>query len=99
MPEAVGEGIRRITFALPLGIDHVHCYALEGDDGWTLVDAGLDLPGVRERWAEEVAGLAGGVARVFVTHMHPDHIGASATLGEVAAAPGLERSEERRVGE
>lgn len=78
--------VRRVTWRLPLGIDHVHCYVLRGDDGWTIVDAGLDLPGVRERWAEEVASLDAPVAGVFITHMHPDHIGASATLAEVTGA-------------
>jgi hypothetical protein len=34
-------GIRRLTFPLPLEIDHVHCYLLPGSDGWTLVDTGL----------------------------------------------------------
>ena len=82
--------VLRVTWRLPLGIDHVHCYLLRGDDGWTIVDAGLDLPGVRERWAEEVASLDAPVARVFITHMHPDHIGASATLAEVSGAEVLE---------
>ncbi len=34
-------GVRRVTFPLPLGIDHVHCYLLPGSDGWTAVDTGL----------------------------------------------------------
>jgi glyoxylase-like metal-dependent hydrolase (beta-lactamase superfamily II) len=63
-------GIRRLTFPLPLGIRHVHCYLLPGDDGWTLVDTGLGLPSGRERWAG-----VGPVARIVVTHFHPDHAG------------------------
>ena len=31
----------RVTMPLPWALDHVHCYALAGDDGWTLIDAGL----------------------------------------------------------
>src|SRR5438094_724564 len=38
------EGIWRLTFPLPLGVRHVHCYLLPGSDGWTLVDTGLGLP-------------------------------------------------------
>jgi glyoxylase-like metal-dependent hydrolase (beta-lactamase superfamily II) len=63
-------GIRRLTFPLPMGIRHVHCYLLPGDDGWTLVDTGLGLPGGRERWKD-----VGPVARIVVTHFHPDHAG------------------------
>ena len=34
-------GIRRLTFPLPLGIDHVHCYLLPGSDGWITLHASL----------------------------------------------------------
>jgi glyoxylase-like metal-dependent hydrolase (beta-lactamase superfamily II) len=63
-------GIRRLTFPLPMGIRHVHCYLLPGDDGWTLVDTGLGVPGGRDRWAG-----VGPIARIVVTHFHPDHAG------------------------
>jgi glyoxylase-like metal-dependent hydrolase (beta-lactamase superfamily II) len=66
-------GIRRLTFPLPLGIPHVHCYLLPGEDGWTLVDTGLGLPGAEERWAPILAEVE--IARIVVTHFHPDHVG------------------------
>jgi glyoxylase-like metal-dependent hydrolase (beta-lactamase superfamily II) len=66
--------IRRLTFPLPLGIDHVHCYLLPGEDGWTLVDTGLGLPGAEERWAP-LKDLDAPVTRIVVTHFHPDHVG------------------------
>ena len=68
-------GIRRLTFPLPLGIDHVHCYLLPGSDGWTLVDTGLGLPDAAERWEPVLAELDAPVARIVVTHFHPDHAG------------------------
>ena len=68
-------GIRRLTFALPLGIRHVHCYLLPGADGWTLVDTGLGLPDAESRWQPVLADLAAPVARIVVTHFHPDHAG------------------------
>ncbi|MFL5949675.1 MAG: hypothetical protein ACJ743_14595 [Gaiellaceae bacterium] len=40
----LADGIRRLTFPLPLGIDHVHSYLLPGQDGWTLVDPGSACP-------------------------------------------------------
>jgi glyoxylase-like metal-dependent hydrolase (beta-lactamase superfamily II) len=66
-------GIRRLTFPLPLGIDHVHCYLLPGPDGWTLVDTGLGLPDAAARWEVALEGLE--VARIVITHFHPDHAG------------------------
>jgi len=66
-------GIRRLTFPLPLGIDHVHCYLLPHSDGWTLVDTGLGLPDADARWGK---GLnRHDVTRIVVTHFHPDHAG------------------------
>ena len=51
-------GIRRQTFALPLGIDHVHCYLLPSSDGgWTAVDTGLGVPDAGARWAAALEGL------------------------------------------
>jgi glyoxylase-like metal-dependent hydrolase (beta-lactamase superfamily II) len=69
------QGIRRLTFPLPMGIRHVHCYLIPGDDGWTLVDTGLGLPDAEARWEPLLADLGGPVTRIVVTHFHPDHAG------------------------
>ena len=68
-------GIRRLTFPLPLGIRHVHCYLLPGDDGWTLVDTGLGLPDAAARWEPVLRELDAPIVRILVTHFHPDHAG------------------------
>jgi glyoxylase-like metal-dependent hydrolase (beta-lactamase superfamily II) len=68
-------GIRRVTFPLPMELDHVHCYLLPGTGGWTLVDAGFGAPGLAERWRELLAPLEQPVARIVITHFHPDHVG------------------------
>jgi glyoxylase-like metal-dependent hydrolase (beta-lactamase superfamily II) len=58
-----------------MGIRHVHCYLLPGDDGWTLVDTGLGLPDAVERWEPLLRELDAPVVRIVVTHLHPDHAG------------------------
>jgi glyoxylase-like metal-dependent hydrolase (beta-lactamase superfamily II) len=84
----VADGIWRATFALPLGIDHVHCYLLRsGADGWMAVDTGLGLPEAQERWRAVLDRLGGRIERIVVTHFHPDHVGASAPLAELTGAP------------
>ena len=84
--DELGDGIRRVTLPLPTRPGHVHAYLLPGEDGWTLVDTGVGLPEAKETWAElEQAG--GRVATVFVTHFHPDHVGAAADLHELTGAP------------
>jgi glyoxylase-like metal-dependent hydrolase (beta-lactamase superfamily II) len=83
----VAEGIRRLTFPLPFGLDHVHCYLVRRSDGrHMLVDAGLGLPGPEARWTPVLAGLDGPLERVVVTHFHPDHVGDSSPVAELASA-------------
>ena len=78
-------GIRRITTPLPTRPGHVHSYLLPGEDGWTLVDTGIGLPDAQEVWRESLGDAE--VARIFVTHFHPDHVGAAADVAELTRAP------------
>ena len=79
MFDEIEPGIRRITLPLPSGPRHVHCYLLEGETGWMLVDAGLGV-GDRPPW-ERLPALAA----IAITHFHPDHVGGAE---RVAAATG-----------
>lgn len=83
----LAEGIRRVTFPLPAGPRHVHCYLLRGAEGWTLVDTGLGLPDLGERWERLLAALDAPVARIVVTHFHPDHVGGGALAAAATGAP------------
>jgi glyoxylase-like metal-dependent hydrolase (beta-lactamase superfamily II) len=86
--DALSDGIRRVTLPLPTRPGHVHAYLIPGDGGWwTLVDTGLGLPDAKETWAAELEQAGGRVATVFVTHFHPDHVGAAADLHELTGAP------------
>jgi glyoxylase-like metal-dependent hydrolase (beta-lactamase superfamily II) len=87
-PVELEPGILRLTLPLPTGPRHVHCYLLRGDDGWTLVDTGLGLP--ETPWPAIVAGLDAPVVRIFVTHMHPDHVGGAEAAAEATGAPVLQ---------
>jgi glyoxylase-like metal-dependent hydrolase (beta-lactamase superfamily II) len=81
-------GIRRVTFAMPLGLDHVHSYLLPASEGgWNVVDTGLGLPDAAERWREALAELDEPVRRILITHFHPDHVGAARDLAELTGAP------------
>jgi glyoxylase-like metal-dependent hydrolase (beta-lactamase superfamily II) len=86
------DGIRRVTLPLPTRPGHVHAYLIPGADGWTLVDTGIGLPDAAERWEQELAGLDGPLARVVVTHFHPDHVGAAADVHGLTGVPVLQGS-------
>jgi len=76
-----------VTFRLPLGIDHVHCYLLRSSDGtWTLVDAGLGVDDPEQAWRPVLDALDGPVERIVVTHLHPDHVGGSADIAALTGA-------------
>ncbi len=73
----VAEGVFWFRLPLPMKLDHVNCYALADSDGWTIIDTGFDNRRSRAIWGRLLAGPLAGrpVARVLVTHHHPDHVG------------------------
>jgi glyoxylase-like metal-dependent hydrolase (beta-lactamase superfamily II) len=83
--ELVG-GVLRVTMPLPMRPGHVHCYLLPVCDGFMVVDTGLGLPDARERWAAELAQLDAPVGTLFLTHFHPDHLGAAADVRDLTGA-------------
>lgn len=79
----LNDHVTRLTYPLPTKPWHVHGYLLRGDDGWTLVDTGLAVPGLEERLAE----LPVPVVRIVITHFHPDHVGGAQQAREATGAP------------
>ena len=64
MVEELERGIRRVTFHLPFGIDHVHCYFLRSSGGgWILVDTGLGSRDPEARWRPVLDALDAPVER------------------------------------
>lgn len=87
---ALAPDVRRLTLPLPTRPGHVHAYLLRGEDGWTLVDTGLALPNSAETILAAASELDGPIVRVFVTHMHPDHLGGAQPAAEATGAPVLQ---------
>jgi glyoxylase-like metal-dependent hydrolase (beta-lactamase superfamily II) len=87
-PIELEPGLMRVTLPLPSGPRHVHAYLLRGADGWTLVDTGLGLD--QPSWEEILPRVDGPVVRIFVTHMHPDHVGGAAPAAQATGAPVLQ---------
>jgi glyoxylase-like metal-dependent hydrolase (beta-lactamase superfamily II) len=81
------DGIRRVTFPLPTKPGHVHCYLLPTRDGYVLVDTGLRLPDLEERWQSILGRLDAPVTAIAITHFHPDHVGGGQTAADLTGAP------------
>ena len=80
----VAPGILWARMPMPMALDHINVYLLREDDGWTLVDTGLNLERTRELWELIVATRLEGlpVKRLVCTHCHYDHAGVAAWLCE-----------------
>jgi glyoxylase-like metal-dependent hydrolase (beta-lactamase superfamily II) len=74
VPEKVAAGVYKVdAIRFP---NAINVLLLENDDGWTLVDTGVE--GQADRIREALAALGAGpddLKRIFLTHHHGDHIG------------------------
>jgi glyoxylase-like metal-dependent hydrolase (beta-lactamase superfamily II) len=74
-------GVKWVRMGLPFALDHINLWllrdALDGREGWTVVDCCISRDETRAQWeaviAHELDGLP--IVRVVATHMHPDHLG------------------------
>jgi glyoxylase-like metal-dependent hydrolase (beta-lactamase superfamily II) len=87
----VAEGVYQLKLPVPFPLRFVSVYLVEGKDGWTLIDSGYDYPPTYEAWERGAEGagcdLERDVARILVTHFHPDHLGGARWLQERSGAP------------
>lgn len=83
---AIAPGLGWTRLPVPGSLDHINIWLLDDRDeqgeGVAIVDTGLYMPLTTDAWKKLFAhGLAGRrITRVFVTHFHPDHVGAAGWL-------------------
>ncbi|GAB4115885.1 MAG: MBL fold metallo-hydrolase [Rubrivivax sp.] len=78
----VAPGVHWIRMPLPYALDHINLWALDDGQGWALVDTGVRTDAVTEAWRTLFGKSPDGrsLSRIFVTHMHPDHVGLAGWL-------------------
>ena len=85
----VSPGVHWLRMPLPMSLNHINLYLLEGNNGWTIVDTGIRGEETREHWHNIFATCLRGkpVTQIICTHMHPDHTGQAGFLSHRWRAP------------
>jgi glyoxylase-like metal-dependent hydrolase (beta-lactamase superfamily II) len=78
----VAEGVYWLRMPLPIYLNHINLWLLEGEASFTIVDTGWATEENIAVWEYVASTLlhTKPVERIVVTHMHPDHIGLAGWL-------------------
>ena len=78
----VAPGVHWIRMPLPFSLNHINLWVIDDGRGWALVDTGLRSEDSMLVWRELFANAPDSrtLTRVFITHMHPDHVGMAGWL-------------------
>ncbi len=73
----IADGVLWVRMPLPYQLDHINLWLIEDDDGWTLVDAGINNTQTMDIWRDIFGRLLKDkkLNRLICTHGHPDHMG------------------------
>jgi glyoxylase-like metal-dependent hydrolase (beta-lactamase superfamily II) len=70
-------GIQWIRMPLPFRLNHINLWMIEEENGWVLIDTGINDNRTKSLWREIFVRTLNGkpLSRLICTHAHPDHIG------------------------
>jgi glyoxylase-like metal-dependent hydrolase (beta-lactamase superfamily II) len=99
-PLELASGLYQLTLPMPFRLNHVHVYLVETDDGFMLIDTGVNTPEAFARLQRMLHDLGldfAAITHIVVTHFHSDHCGQAARLRTLSGAQVLMGSTERRT--
>lgn len=82
-------GVVWLRMPLPFSLGHINLWLLEEENGWAIVDTGVNVDESKAVWQQTFDGVLRdkGVSRVLVTHLHPDHVGCAGWLADKLGVP------------
>lgn len=63
---------------MPFPLKESNCYLAESNEGWTVIDTGVNIPLNRDIWTKalkEIGISFKNIKNIYLTHYHHDHIG------------------------
>ena len=79
LPELVYPGVWCVPTPLPFGPPEINSYLVETEDGWLLIDTGIDAAVTLQSIAQ--TGISPHrIQAILVSHIHPDHSAAALSL-------------------
>lgn len=82
-------GVFSVDIPMPFRPNQVNCFIGEGENGWVVIDTGLDRNetfAVWQRALDELNLTFKDIQTVFLTHRHPDHIGFAGRMQQLSGA-------------
>lgn len=101
-PLELAPGLYQLTLPLPFRLNHVHTYLVEADDGFILIDTGVNTAEAfagLERKLGEIGLDFSAITQVVITHFHSDHCGQAAHIRDLGPAQIVMGDAERNTWE
>lgn len=88
---SLAPGVAWARIPLPMELDHINVWIVDTHDGCVVVDTGIGASVGQDAWEaiSEHTFAARPLRAIFVTHIHPDHIGLAAWLQQRHRVPVL----------
>lgn len=88
-PIEIMPGLYQLTIPMPFKLNHVHVYLLEADEGFILIDTGVNTSEAFAALKQKLDDLGldlSDITQVVITHFHSDHCGQAARIRELGRA-------------